>query len=327
MNNRRIRYLVLTSLLCMLIVIPVLGVGCATEETPSLAPASRLDLSATLVPNVGLDIYVYMKQADPTTVPKDMAGTPVDVVAESLALWGVATKNELVLSGGLMLTSAADAAGIHSAILSQANLWTRLSDRTIYFVYGSGSVAEMLKSAITRNDFKKYDDQQALSEVAMLPDGGTTRLAGVGIVRPGKELTGLITSNIDPEALGMVNTLLKWASLQVITVGLYAPQPIDAAVIAREIAAGSILKSELGILASVKSGLPDLIVSPIVKRVLDGAGYPETKVGELALYKGTVDAGDGLTIPVMFRIDGNRIFAAMAGKESYAQSLLTSVPR
>lgn len=303
----------------------VLAVGCAGETTQPTAPPSHTGLASTLVPNTNLDVYVYIKQENPTTVPKDLIGTPSDVVAESLALWGVATEDKFVLGGGLTLVSAADAARIYPLILSQTEFWAKLSDRTIYFVQGSGTPAEALKTVISKNDFKQYDDQQALEEVALFPDGGTTKLVAIGIIKPSKTLVSLMTKNVDPATLGMVNTLLKWASIQVMTAGLYSAQPIDAAEVVRGVERGNIWESDLGILASVKSGLPGFVVSPIIKRFLGNAGYTETQLGELSLHQASWDAGNGTTIHILLRIDGNRIFAAMSGNESYAQTLITSV--
>ena len=112
-----------------------------------------------------------------------------------------------------------------------------------------------------------------------------------------------------------------------ITVGLYAPQQIDATEIAQKIEHGTFWASDLGVLASIKSGLPGAIVSPIVKNMLGDAGYVEKTIGEVTLYKGSLDAGNDNTIPVLISIEGNRIYAAVSGQESYAQKLITSVNR
>lgn len=225
------------------------------------------------------------------------------------------------------MNSAVDAAKIHAQISDQAETWTKLSDRTIYFVQGSGIVAETMKAAISKNNFKQYDDQNALLEVALLPDSGTTKLAVIGIVTPSETLTELIAKSITPEYSGIVNTLLTQARFQVVAVGLYAPQQIDLAEITQKIERGSIWESDLGILASIKSGLPSFIVSPIVKRVLDNTGYVETTIGELTLYKGSLDVDNGKDIPILIRIEGNRIYATVSGQESYARTIITNVTR
>ncbi len=194
-NNK----LVVTILLFLLISTSIVAVGCQKEVTPLPATSIHSDLSTTLVPNIDLDIYVYAKQDNPTTVLKSLVGTSFDVVAESLALWGIPTENDFILGGGLTFVSAANATKIHAQISDQVEIWTKLSGRTIYFVQGSGSIAETMKAAISTNNFKQYDNQNALPEIALLPDGGTTKLAAIGIVIPSETLTELIARNITPE--------------------------------------------------------------------------------------------------------------------------------
>ncbi len=314
-------------LLSLLVFASIIIVGCQKEVTQSIATSTRSDISTTLVPDIDLDMYVYIKQDNPTTVSKDLVGISFDVVAESLALWGTPTEDAFILGGGLTFTSTDDAAKTHAQISGETETWTKLSDRTIYFVQGSGIVAETMKAAISNNNFKQYDDQNALLEVALLPDSVTTKLAAIGIVIPSETLTELIAKNISPEYSGIVNTLLTQARLQVVAVGLYAPQQIDLTEITQEIERGSIWKPDFGILALIKSGLPGFIVSPIVKYALDNTGYVETTIGELTLYKGSLDVGNGKDIPILISVEGNRIYATVSGQESYAQTIITNITR
>ena len=90
---------------------------------------------------------------------------------------------------------------------------------------------------------------------------------------------------------------------------------------------GTIWESDLGIVASVKSGLPGFLVSPIASRFLDNAGYTVADVGGLSLYKGSLDAGNGKSIPVLLSLEGSSMLVAASGKESYAQTLIASVNR
>ncbi len=256
---------------------------------------------------------------------KGLVGISLDVVVESLALWGVPTEDAFILGGGLTLVSTADAARTYAQLSAQAETWTKLSGRTIYFVQGSGVVAEAMKAAISQNNFKQYDDRNTLLEVARLPDGGTTKLVAIGIVVPGETLMELIAENIGIEYSGTVKALLTLARLQVVMVGLYARQQIDIAEVTQKIEIGSILEFDLGILALIKTGLPGIIVSPIVKKVLDNAGYVATTTGELTLYQGSLDAGDGNDIAILLRVEGNRIYVAVSGQEAYARTIILNV--
>jgi len=320
-NNRWL----VTAFLCILISTPIIAVGCQQEVIQIPTTLIHSDLSTTLVPNIDLDMYVYARQENPTTVPKGLIGTSLDVVAESLALWGIPTEDTIILGGGLTFSHATNAAKIHAQISDQAEIWTKLTDSTIYFVHGSGNVAETMKAAISNNNFKQYDNQDALLEVTLLPDTGTAKLAAIGIVIPSESLTALIAETINPEYSGIVNTLFTQAKLQVLVVGLYAPQQIDVAEITRKIESGSIWESDIGILATIKSGLPGLVVSPIVKNILDNAEYIETTIDEITFYKGSLDVGNDKAIPILIRIEGNRVFVSVSGQESYARTLITNI--
>ena len=88
MNTILIRYAISIILIIILGTIPITVIGCQEEVQPP-APKLGMELSSTLVPNTDFDVYVYFKQENPTTVPKEIIGTPSDVSVESLALWGI----------------------------------------------------------------------------------------------------------------------------------------------------------------------------------------------------------------------------------------------
>lgn len=312
--------------LALTMAISISVVGCQEKEEPRAKAPSAEALSSTLVPNMDLDVYVYLKQDSPTTLPAEMINAPLDIDVESLAIWGVITEDDFAFGGALTLTSAAQADKVHSQITPQAETWTKLSGSTIYLVQGSGTAAESLKRAISNNDFKYYDDIKALEAVDKLPGGGTTRLAGVAVARPTKALFSYIARG--GEGMGMVNTIMTLAKLEVIAAGVYSPGPIDVARVAtvmeRE---GGIPNLDLGILVLLKSGLPGFIVEPAVKKLLTEADFTERSLGELTLYQGSFDTGEGEPIPVLVRIEGNHVFAAISGKEAYAQTLITSISK
>ena len=95
--------------------------------------------------------------------------------------------------------------------------------------------------------------------------------------------------------------------------------------IAKKADLASILELDVGILASAKSAWPSIVVNPIVGAALETAGYDKVKLGELTIYKGYLDVGNGKTVPVLFRVKDNRLFAAVSGKESYAEALITNL--
>jgi len=75
-------------------------------------------------------------------------------------------------------------------------------------------------------------------------------------------------------------------------------------------------------LAITQAGL----VEPALEKFLSESDFTETNLGEITLYKGLWDSGGG-AIPVLVRIEGNCIFAAVAGQESYVETLITSISK
>ncbi|MFC1907057.1 hypothetical protein ACFLW8_03115 [Chloroflexota bacterium] len=312
--------------LALVIAIPMAAVGCQEAGKPPTEAPAVGNLSSTLVPNMNLDIYVYIKQDRPTSLPSAMINAPVDISVESLAVWGVSTEDDLAFGGALTITEAGQAAEVHSQIKASRGIWSKLSGNIIYVVWGSSTAAESLKRAVTSNDFKYYDDEKGLRAIGALPDGGTTRLAGVAVVKPSKTLIGYIARSTDNKDLGMVNTLVSTARLDVIAAGLHAPDQIDVTRLAGVIeSGGDISQLDLGILVLLKSGLPGFIVEPALKKLLTEAEFTERGLGELTVYHRPLDTGGGQAIPLLIRIEDNRIYGVISGSESYAKTLITGI--
>jgi len=115
--------------------------GCGGPVIPGTIAS---ELAATMVPNVNLDVYLYMNQGSPTAVPKELIHSPADIKIDSLAVWGLVNGDTYSIGGALTFTSSGDASSIYSQLPQQADIWTKLSDRTIYLVQGSGGPAEIL---------------------------------------------------------------------------------------------------------------------------------------------------------------------------------------
>ena len=325
--NTRLRTKLLIVLLVMLIAVPIIGAGCEGEGGGLPALSSPSKLSSTLVPNIPLDVYVCARQDNPTMIPAEVVDAPHDIAVESLAVWGVPAEDGFAFGMGLTLTSASDASRLYDEIKLGESNWKKLSGNTIYLVHGSGTAAESLKTAISNSDFKYYDDSEALGAVATMPDIDTTRLAAIGLAKPSEALIGFIARDADSEESEMINMIMKLVSLKVIAGGVYSPHQIDMAEMARAMKGdrSNILTLDLGVLVVVKSGLPGLIVEPAVKKLLMEKEFAETNLGEFTLYKGYWEVSGDKAVPVLVRIDGNYIFAAISGQESYAETLITSI--
>ncbi|MBI4187539.1 MAG: hypothetical protein HY530_08575 [Chloroflexi bacterium] len=315
----------LTFISVLLIVIPIASAGCQRETAPTPAP-SPAELSTTLVPNVPLDIYLYARQSRPTTVPAKMVNTPQDTSIESLAIWGVPAADDFAFGMALTLTSNEEASKVYSAMTLPEDAWKKLSGNTIYLVQGPGHAAESLKTAISNNDFKHYDDSEALQATAFLPGGSTFNPAAIATAKPSDMLINLLAQNAGNQGLGQLNLILKLMNLKVIAAGLYSPRQINLAEISEAIDSGSsIYDLDLGVVVLVRSGFPGFIVEPTVKKFLVEAKFAEVKSGELTLYKGTWETDGGKGVPVLIKVEGNDVFIALSGQESYAETLISNL--
>jgi len=271
-----------------------------------------------------LDLYVYIKQEKPTVIPSNVVGQP-GVEAESLAVWGFSAGEVSAIGGALVLTTASQASSVYGQIPAQPERWTKLSDRTIYFVYGTGSAAEALKTAINNQNFKYYDDEKGLSAVRTLPNSGSTKLAGVMVARPDKPLIGNVIKETDPQAFGMVDMIIKVARLEVIAGGLYSPDQINVGEVTQAFEKGTVSNLNAGILITLNIGLPGFAIEPIVGKLLTENQFTKVTVGNITVYKGVQTTSQGEKLSIAIRVEGSTIFAALSGKEAYAETLVTGV--
>ena len=314
---------VIIPLTVLLLVMPLIGLGCEQETAP-LTPAVT-ELAETRVPNLPLDVYFYLKQERPTRLSADTFGLPVDMEVVSLAFWGVAQEGEVGFSAGLTLNSARQAKDIYERASSELEGWSRLSGNTIYFVYGSGTAARSLIKAIEADDFKPYDDAEGLEAAAALPDTGD-KVAALALVKPSEQLISALAGGVDEDSQGLINLALKLVRLKVIAAGVYAPGQVDIAGLMAQVEAHGVSSDrDLGILAMVQSGLPGLMVKPAVEKLLDEQDFSPTEAGEYNLYRKSWATGDGGTMHIIIRVEGSRVFIAVSGRESYAETLILSV--
>lgn len=321
-----IRGKLLTPFLILLLAIPLIVPGCEEESpTPPETPPAD-ELSADMVPNTPLDVYVYVEQDSPTTIPADMINASQDIEVEALAVWGVpAADDEFALGMALTLTSSSDASRIHDDIVLNEGDWKMLSGNTIYVVQGDNAAGQSLRTAIQNSDFKLYDDSEGIAALDTLPANGETNYAATGIVIPSKALITYMAEDADAESMVQIDMILTLVNLKVIAGRLYSPSHIDVAEVSSVMeGAGNISDLDLGVLVLVRSGLPGILVKPALAGFLAEAGFVEIELGQLTLYQGYWDS-NGQEVPVLVRIEGNHIFAAISGQQSYAETLITSI--
>lgn len=327
MHNGNMMKVILATLV-LLPVIAMMAAGCNSGGEVADNGAVPLELSSTLVPDVPLDIYIYGKEPSSTKVP--LAGGYVEV--ESAAIWGVAAEDNFGVGARFTLKSEKQAAYFYGQIPHALDFWKKQSGDTVYLVGGDGEPANSLKNAIEENRFRVYDSSRALAAVTKLPAGDNTSPSVLAIIEPDDALLNFIENNLAQAGMagGMnsVRTALDIANLEVVAGGLYSPGQLDLVKIAQLAEKPKrITGMQLGLMVVLKSGLPGLVLKPVATRLLEENGFTELKTGDKTVYRGMWDAGDGAVIPILVRLEGSYIYAAVAGQESYARALISGVSR
>ena len=284
-------------------------------------------LAATLVPDVNLDVYIYIKQLTGTTVPKSLIGLSIDIQIDSLAIWGVISNDIYSVAGELNFSNASEAGNLFSQLPQQRDIWTKLVGSSIYVVQGSGGPAESLKTAINNNKFKPYDDSNALAQVASMPYSSSIKPEAICIVKPNQAAIDILKQYVDTKTVNTVQNIYTWAKPKIIVIGLYSPEAIDIADLDREINNKTLSDTDLCVVASANSVFPGFIVSPIVTRLLKNEGLTKIIFGDLTEYQASINIGNGQSIPVLLNVAGNRVFATVSGNEPYAQTLMSNIKR
>jgi hypothetical protein len=311
--------------LTTLILLSIFSAGCF-GDIEQLPVSSTAKFAALLVPDNNLELYIYTKQERSTIIPAKIINMSRDIKVESLAIWGLPSDKSLVFGAGLTFATASDASEIFSGIAPEKNGWKILRDNKIYVVQGTGVGAEFLKSAILNNGFKYYSDGNVLETVAMLPRGGKTKMVAVGVAKPSQQVLDLTADRIGKRNFDQVNKVLKLLNPDVVIGGLYSPNQINISRVVEVFEKGSGVSAlDVGILVLIRSGLPGFVAEPVARNFLTDCGFTGARIGEFTLYKGFWSAPGGSDIPVLVRIEGNRIFAAISGQESYAEALITSI--
>ena len=324
--NARLTQKLFILFLVLSIAFPILSTGCEGAEEGLSEASFSSKSSAFLVPNTRLDVYVYVKQERPITVPAEMINMPDDIDVESLSIWGVPAEDRLAFGFGLVFANDNVASDIYSRIVSGENNWKMLRGNNIYLVQGAGIGAESLKTAISNNDFKYYDDGDVIEAITMLPYSGRTKRLAIAVAKPSDEVVGFIAGHTGKRDFRQLNNVLQVIKLDMMIAGIYSPHRINIARVADMLRKGDdIYNLDMGMLVLVKSSLPGFVVRTVVKNVLTEYGFVETKLGELTLYKGFWDTSEANSVPVSIRVQDNYVFVAVSGQEAYAETLIMSV--
>ena len=313
-------------LLTILILPALLLIGCVNdmEQFQGVSPTS--DFTVQLVPNTNLDVYIYAKQSNLTTIPADLINMSHDIDVESLAIWGVPGEKSMIFGVGLTFSDGKTAGDVYQLIPENNDIWKFIRGNNLYIVKGSGTAAESLKTSIKNDDFKVYKNTKLKDAADLLPKSVRAKLISIAFAKPSKQVMNFIAENMGSQNLEQINQILKLSNLEVMIAGLYSPHQIN---IARAVeivrGKGNMADLDVGLLVAVKSSLPGILVEPAVREIIQQQGLVATRVNDITLYKGSWKSSNFPTIPVYARVAGNYVFVALSGQADYAQTIITSI--
>jgi len=319
--------IIIFAILAFLVVPVFLSSGCTEDvDVPFLPYTSKT--SEILVPDMPIDVFIYAKQHRPTTIPAEIAGTDHNIDVESLTLWGVPAERDFSFGAALRFSSMDIAEEVNAQIQLNSGYWKMISGQTVFIVRGTGAASKALRTAIEQQNFGLYTDVQVLEAVQTLPNGSRAKMVAVGIAKPTSALMDAIKKSLKPADYDRLTKVVKAADAQLIAGGLYSMYRLDIdGVMSMLNGGGSFENLDTGFLFMAKSGLPSFMFQPIVRNYLTENKFIETNKGEYPIYKGSWEIADAGKLHIMLRVEDSYIYAAVAGKESYAETLITNIRR
>ncbi len=310
----------------IIIASPAVFMGCQGEMEQFQGVSSTSDFSVLMVPDTNLDVYLYAKQKSLTTIPANLINMQHDIQVESLAIWGVPSDEDMAFGLGLTFDNPITAEEVDGKLANDSVPWKLLRENNLYIVQGTGSGADTLKTAIQNNNFVFFNNAKLIEAANMLPNSVKAKLIGIALAQPSTQLINFIANNVSAGTIEQINEILRLANLELVIAGLYSPHQINISRAVQVIQGdGNLANLDLGLLVSVKSGLPGILVEPRVRDILEQQGFQETTINDTQVFKGMWSNPYSTDIPVFARIEGNYVFMAISGQESYAETLITSI--
>jgi len=317
----RIGYTGATMVLIVVLTATLLG-GC--KRAPAEEPAaSAMQVSEHLVPDVPLDVYVYLEQDRPTVMPAGTLDISRDAEVVSLAIWGVPYEDaDFSIGGALKFTGKEQAASVHGDMQVGADTWLKLNGDTIYVVKGNGAAAATLRTALENGRFKRYDDIDGLAAAQQLPEGGADEMVAIALVRPSTALIHYITADVENENVDTATGILALIKLKTVAAAGYTADYVSGERLTAIANSGQITDPGISLVAIVDASLPGIIAGPLVENFLSEQEFAAETCGEVQVYiKGqALETGEMMHLAVS--VDGSKLVVASAADRGKAIKLV-----
>ena len=172
----------------------------ACQTKVSATPALPAEFQRGLVPSVALDGYLFVRQGNDTRIAGNLLALPEDVAARYAQIWLVPSDQGEVLGGSVLFSSAEQAQMVSRAMDSGLpKHWKMVSGSSLFVVFGEGSGAKDLISAIESNRFSSLESiaPDGWAMVQRLPAAPPTQVVLAGFVKLSDRLLSYLKEN-DP---------------------------------------------------------------------------------------------------------------------------------
>ncbi|MDO8636524.1 MAG: hypothetical protein Q7R34_09830 [Dehalococcoidia bacterium] len=271
-------------------------------------------IAAAMVPDMQLDGYFFIRQGQPTQLPAKLLNLPADIAIQSVEIWVLPTESSEIIGAVVTFPSAQDAEIASSLVPVQNELWQYLAGNNLFFVLGTGSVAEDVKKAITARQFVSLSKvaSDAWDLMQRLPGQPASKPLAVGFIRLEDRLFNFIKETVkkgkgsfDENAL----SAFKAARIEVATVAVYSNKVLQVTDI---LFPNNLKEGGVGGILIAKSAYPGFAISAALGPLASQLALEKTDIDGKSAYYKAVDASGGEKVHLIFNNSGQYLYATAA---------------
>jgi hypothetical protein len=280
-------------------------------------PLLPVGFTEALVPNIGLDGYVYLNQGIPISISPDVAAGMIPQISiESAQLWLGPDVN--AAGGAVQFGSEANAGWVSQTIKSyNLPVWTLSDGNKLYGTYNDGGTwTASLRDGINQQQMVspkiKYPEIQ--SDFTNFPQSPAMNPCAAGFLN----LNGTLLDSIGNKLpVADYKTALQSARISRVSFIAYTGKTF-------EISRGTLNKEYLnslqpGVIALGRSEYPGVALSLFFDKAMTDAGLTKYSLNNVDIYE--YPAG---SVTVLVAYKGNVIYAAASLNKETAEKLLLS---
>lgn len=267
-----------------------------------------------------LDAYLYIRQSQPTGIPGSFFGLPSDAAIQSIEAWAVPSGSSESVGTVITLAAQRDASALYPFIPDRPDLWKMLSGSNIYVVWGTGSGAEGLKTAISARRFVslKEAEKDAWNLMERLPGSPEAKPLAAGFVRINERLIDFVQKKSPGGPDESMASNVKLARIEMAAVAFYTSRDLK---ILDFMSPASLRDSGPGGIMIARSSYPGFVISTALGQAASRLNIEKTQIDGKPAYYRIVDIPGGEKVHIYFNNSGQYIYAHAAADIARSQQL------